>query len=68
MGTIHVNLDKIEGYEENGERMVILSLMVNLHNFQAEMMGMNQIFNSDMNNDSSYYGYNGTEACFNNIY
>ena len=33
-------------YEEDGDRMIILKLMVNLYNFQAEMIGQNQIFNS----------------------
>ena len=44
-------------YEEDGDRMIILKLMVCLYNYQTEMMGQNQIFNSYMNKDEGYYGY-----------
>ena len=44
-------------YEEDGDRMIILKLMVCLYNYQTEMMGQKQIFNSYMNKDDGYYGY-----------
>ena len=43
-------------YEEEGERYVILRLMLNLFNFQSHMMGQNQIMNSFMEHDS-FFGY-----------
>ena len=43
--------------EEDGEREIILRVMILLHNFAAESMGLNQIFNSFMQNPNSYYSY-----------
>ena len=43
--------------EEDGEREIILKLMILLHNFTAKIMGLNQIFNSFMDNPNAYYSY-----------
>ena len=43
--------------EEDGEREIILKLMVLLHNFASERMGLNQIFNSFIKNPNSYFSY-----------
>ena len=44
-------------FEEDGDRFIILRLMVNLYNYQTEMMGCNQIFNSFIENDEGFFGY-----------
>ena len=51
--------------DEDGEREIILRLMLHLHNFAAETMGLNQIFNSFMTNDMSYYSYEGIDEFYN---
>ena len=43
-------------YEENGERRVILNLMVLLYNFQCSRVGHNMILSSFMHNKKNYYG------------
>ena len=43
-------------YEENGERRVILNLMVLLYNFQYSQVGHNMILSSFMHNKKNYYG------------
>ena len=43
-------------YEENGDRKVILQLMVLLYNYQCVEIGINQILNSFMANSDSFYG------------
>ena len=44
-------------YEEEGNRFLILHLMVNLYNYHTVMMGCNSIFNSYMTNDDGFSGY-----------
>ena len=51
-------------YEEDGDRFIILRLMVNLYNFQTHTMGMNQIFNSYMSNTDAYYAYDTIDEYF----
>ena len=43
--------------EDDGEREIILQLMIRLHNFAAENMGLNQIFNSFINTKDKFYSY-----------
>jgi hypothetical protein len=43
-------------YEEDGERKVILQLMVLLYNYQCVEIGINQILNSFMAGEDSFYG------------
>mgnify|MGYP000125822197 FL=1 len=43
-------------YEENGERKVILQLMILLYNYQCVEIGINQILNSFMATEDSFYG------------
>jgi hypothetical protein len=43
-------------YEENGERKVVLQLMVLLYNYQCVEIGINQILNSFMAGEDSFYG------------
>ena len=43
-------------YEEEGDRFLILHLMVNLYNYQTVIMGFNSIFNSYMMNDDGFFG------------
>ena len=52
-------------YEEDGDRMIVLKLMVNLYNFQAEMIGQNQIFNSYIESQDGYFGYNSISEYYN---
>ena len=51
--------------DEDGEREIILRLMLHLHNFAAETMGLNQFFNSFMTNDMSYYSYEAIDEFYN---
>ena len=53
-------------YEENGERKVILQLMVHLYNYQCVEVGINQILNSFMAKDG-FYGRK-IEADANNVF
>ena len=46
-------------FEECGEKKVILRLLTLLYNFQTSQVGMNQILNSFMENDSGYYVHDG---------
>ena len=43
--------------EDGGEREIIIQLMIRLHNFAAENMGLNQIFNSFINTKDKFYSY-----------
>jgi hypothetical protein len=43
-------------HEEEGERMVILCLMVHLYNFQTSQVGINQIMNSFCEKNN-YFGH-----------
>ena len=45
--------------------MIVLKLMVNLYNFQAEMIGQNQIFNSYIESQDGYFGYNSISEYYN---
>ena len=42
-------------YEEFGDRMIILRLLVNLYNFQTGKVGINTILNSYMEGDTGFY-------------
>ena len=43
-------------FEENGDRQVILRLMVHLYNFQTAQVGINQIMNSYMDKTGHFGG------------
>ena len=53
--------------DQDAEREIILSLMIHLHNFAAETMGLNQIFNTFMSNKTSFYSYDTIDKEFNNF-
>ena len=53
-------------YEENGDRQVILRLMVNLYNFTCTHVGMNTIQNS-YTEKSNFFGHHGIDADANGI-
>ena len=42
---------------DNEDRFLILHLMTHLHNFHAASMDLNQIFNSFMETDNSFYAH-----------
>lgn len=42
-------------FEEDGDRFIILRLMVNLYNYQTERMGATQIFNSFANDETDFF-------------
>ena len=52
-------------FEEDGDRFIILRLMVNLYNYQTEMMGQNQIFNSYMASQGNYFDYDSIDEYYN---
>jgi hypothetical protein len=57
MRTIQAQFPRLKealDYEENGERKVILQLMVHLYNYQCVEVGVNQILNSFMQQDGFY--------------
>jgi hypothetical protein len=59
MRTIQAQFPRLKDavdYEENGERKVILQLMVLLYNYQCVEVGINQILNSFMAGEDSFYG------------
>ena len=44
-------------YEEEGDRKIILRLMMHIYNFQTVNIGINIILNSFMNKNTGYYEY-----------
>ena len=52
-------------FEEDGDRFIILRLMVNLYNYQTETMGQNQIFNSYMETQDNYFEYGEIDDYYN---
>ena len=43
--------------KEDGEKDIIMRLVIHLHNFADEIMGLNQVFNFFMEHTNSYYLY-----------
>ena len=43
--------------EDGGDRFIIIHLMVNLFNYQTEVIGDNQFLNSYIKNENQFYGY-----------